>query len=179
MAFYFPDAIKLKKILNQSWFRNIIDLILWQLEEAELMIVVTSPWEHHLFGLVDAALVRRVSWVARSSKELIIHRCSTASKRSLPSTSELVLPIHCSSSTVSQSSDHKVMVGSTLNICHFGVEQSEDHRRWADIIRAFLVWNWFSSIIIKHIELWCILLFPAELSKIISSHGIYKTTWGK
>ena len=71
------------------------------------------------------------------------------------------------------------MVGSTLNIRNFCVEQSKDHCRWTNIIRAFLVWNWFSSIIIKHIELWCILLFSAELSKIISSHGIYKTTWGE
>lgn len=71
------------------------------------------------------------------------------------------------------------MISSTLNICHFCVEQSKDHRRWANIIRTFLVWNLLSSIIIKHIKFWGILLFPTKLSKIISSHGIDKTTWGK
>ena len=141
--------------------------------------MVASPWEHHLFCLVDTALIRWVSWISRSSKELIIHCGSTATKWSLSSTSELVLPVHCGSSTVSQSSDHQVMIGSTLNIGDFRVEQGKDHRRWANVIWAVLVWNWFSSIIIKHIELWGILLLSTKLSEIIPSHSIYKTTGSK
>lgn len=145
------------------------------------MIVVTSPRENHLFSFVDAVLIRWVALIARSwsSKELIINWRSTTTKRSLTSASELVLPIHCGSSTVSQSSSNYVMIGSALNISYFGIKQGEYHLRWTNVITNFLFYNLLTSIIIVHVKLWSIWLLATKLSKIISSKWIYKATGSK
>ena len=71
IAFNFAYLVVLQKILNESRFTNLADLVLLKLKETQLMICVTAPRKDHLFLLCERTLKGRVgsSHIACSRSE--------------------------------------------------------------------------------------------------------------
>ena len=127
IAFNLAYLIVLQKILNESRFSNLADLVLLKLKETQLMVCVTAPGKHHLFLLCQGTLKGRIgstnmaSWCSRTEGWSLISHIV------ISTTCRVKLSDCHGSRATSRSTYGYIMIAPALNICNLSIEQSKNH----------------------------------------------------
>ena len=156
------------------------------------MICIGAPRKYHLFVLSQCALMcwvaTVITWTTRKAARKLTLADLVVSlwPKSISWSLKWILSHSGSCSTTPWRSCNYIMECTTVNLANFGVKKSEDHLRcrYRILSRSFLAVVWvfvsvISSVIWLNIEIRHCLLLTTELSKIISPHRVYKTTWSK